>query len=167
MPWEAMTGTGEVRWCSQCRKDVRDLSGLTESALHAFLDGANEGVCARLRVDADGVVITADRLVRPRRVALAVTVALAAACTPHVRPQPEDEMIAIVEAPPTELAEAPRPEIPAAPPRAEPPRAKESYALGGAIATRRSVPVKSSARTVPCEQVPGGEGADLLARCEP
>lgn len=57
--WEEMAGDDRVRFCSACRKDVYNLSAMTEAAALELLRSRGE-VCGLLYRRRDGTVLTAD-----------------------------------------------------------------------------------------------------------
>ena len=73
--WESMEGAGCVRFCGQCRKDVHDLSDMTEREARKVL--AQEDVCVQYHCDSAGRVAF-----RPSRAARALALAGALLSTP-------------------------------------------------------------------------------------
>jgi hypothetical protein len=76
--WEGMEGEGAVRHCGRCRKNVFDLSAMTEADALELIALSEGDLCVRFRRRADGTVVNADcptarapRAVRMRRLALA------------------------------------------------------------------------------------------------
>ncbi|GMU66299.1 MAG: hypothetical protein AMXMBFR36_25730 [Acidobacteriota bacterium] len=57
--WEEMVGDERVRFCSACRRNVYNLSAMTETAVLELLHGRGE-VCGLLYRRRDGTVLTAD-----------------------------------------------------------------------------------------------------------
>jgi hypothetical protein len=57
--WEEMAGDERVRFCSACRKNVYNLSAMTEAAALDLLRSQRE-VCGLLYRRRDGTVLTAD-----------------------------------------------------------------------------------------------------------
>lgn len=57
--WEEMAGDDRVRFCSACRKNVYNLSAMTESAALELLQSRGE-VCGLLYRRRDGTVLAAD-----------------------------------------------------------------------------------------------------------
>jgi hypothetical protein len=55
-----MSGGDRVRFCSQCRLHVYNLSALTRESAEAFLRNAEGSVCVRLYRRPDGTVLTRD-----------------------------------------------------------------------------------------------------------
>lgn len=66
VPWDSMTGNDRQRHCGACKRDVFNLSAMTEAEAHAFLEAAkalpeNEHApCVSLFQRTDGTVLTAD-----------------------------------------------------------------------------------------------------------
>src|SRR5271156_6277252 len=58
--WERMEGTDRVRFCSECKKNVFNLSAMTRRDAEALIKEANGNLCTRLYRRADGMVMTAD-----------------------------------------------------------------------------------------------------------
>ncbi len=58
--WEAMQGDDRIRFCSECRKDVYNLSVMTIVEASALIAEREGQLCARLYRRADGTVLTAD-----------------------------------------------------------------------------------------------------------
>jgi hypothetical protein len=103
--WDAMEPRERGRFCAHCRKDVHDLSSMTEDDARELLRArAGTRLCVNYRHDGHGRILF--------RTALAAATALAA-CTPHERAQPSP-MADAIEATPIEGA---APTIPAEPPR--------------------------------------------------
>jgi hypothetical protein len=59
VPWRSMTGSQQVRFCTQCRKNVYNLSAMTADEAEAIL--ATGSPCVRFYRRGDGTVVTADR----------------------------------------------------------------------------------------------------------
>lgn len=57
--WEEMVGDDRVRFCSECRKNVYNLSVMTEAAALELVR-SREGICGLLYRRRDGSVLTAD-----------------------------------------------------------------------------------------------------------
>jgi hypothetical protein len=70
-----MEGDGAVRFCRLCKKDVHDLSQMTEADARAFL-ASGEQPCIRIRHDARDEVVFADRPGLLPRLAAAAALAL-------------------------------------------------------------------------------------------
>ncbi len=60
VPWAAMDGDDRVRFCSECRLNVYDLSDMSREEAQAFVAGAEGRVCVTFYRRADGTVLTAD-----------------------------------------------------------------------------------------------------------
>jgi hypothetical protein len=58
--WDAMEGDERVRFCSECKKKVFNLSAMTRRDAEALLRKTNGDLCTRLYRRADGKVLTAD-----------------------------------------------------------------------------------------------------------
>jgi hypothetical protein len=56
--WDSMPGTDRVRHCSQCNKNVYNLSAMTRRQAETLLRESEGRLCARLYRRADGSVIT-------------------------------------------------------------------------------------------------------------
>jgi hypothetical protein len=56
--WDSMPGSDRVRHCSQCNKNVYNLSAMTRRQAEALLRESEGRLCARLYRRADGSVIT-------------------------------------------------------------------------------------------------------------
>jgi hypothetical protein len=83
--WEDMSGTGQVRRCEQCHKNVHDVSAMEqEEALRFLSEVGRLAPCVRLFVRPDGRFLTADCPVgiqrRRRRRALPAVALAALAC---------------------------------------------------------------------------------------
>ncbi len=59
-PWTDMTGSDTVRLCSQCEKNVYDLSLLTRAEAAQLIREKEGKLCIRFFKRADGTVLTAD-----------------------------------------------------------------------------------------------------------
>ncbi len=58
--WESMKGDDRRRFCSQCRKNVYNISAMTRTEAEAFIQ-KNEGqACIQMYKRPDGTVVTAD-----------------------------------------------------------------------------------------------------------
>src|SRR5438105_4441207 len=81
VPWSSMPGDERVRFCSQCRQKVYNLSDMTTAEAEALVLGWEGRLCVRFVRRADGTVLTRDclggRRVRRRRVAACVGLAVA------------------------------------------------------------------------------------------
>jgi hypothetical protein len=58
--WEQMEGNNRVRFCSECKKNVFNLSAMTRRDAEALLQETNGNLCTRLFRRADGTVLTDD-----------------------------------------------------------------------------------------------------------
>jgi hypothetical protein len=58
--WEQMEGNDRVRFCSECKKNVFNLSAMTRRDAEALLRKSNGDLCTQLYRRADGTVLTAD-----------------------------------------------------------------------------------------------------------
>jgi hypothetical protein len=56
-----MAGTDQVRFCSQCRKNVYNLSAMTAAEADGLLAGGQDAPCVRFYRRLDGTVVTTDR----------------------------------------------------------------------------------------------------------
>ncbi|HEY1817964.1 MAG TPA: hypothetical protein VGG74_36730 [Kofleriaceae bacterium] len=99
--WDSMLGDDRVRHCTECSKNVYNLSGMTRDEAEALLTAKNGDLCARYFQRADGTILTADCTVgvskrRKRKLIAAGAAALlsgggfaayrsAHRATPHVR----------------------------------------------------------------------------------
>jgi len=59
VPWRTMAGTSRIRFCTQCRKNVYNLSAMTAAEADAIVAGP-DAPCVRFYRRADGTVVTAD-----------------------------------------------------------------------------------------------------------
>jgi len=82
--WDAMTGSDAVRRCATCRKDVYNLSEMSEAQAHALLE-ASEERCVRFYYRPDGTIVTSrcpdGARTAPRAAAVGVAASLAAFST--------------------------------------------------------------------------------------
>src|SRR6266567_3141253 len=60
--WDEMTGTDQIRYCSECRKYVYNLSEMTRREAEALLASRGDQMCARLIRDLDGTTLNVDSL---------------------------------------------------------------------------------------------------------
>ncbi len=68
--WDKMKGDEQVRHCSDCNKNVFNLSAMPEAQAIALLaDNADGHLCVRFYRRADGTVMTSDCSTSPRRYA--------------------------------------------------------------------------------------------------
>lgn len=58
--WDEMAGDDTVRFCSQCRLNVYNLSSMTAAAAALLVDRAEGRICVRLYKRHDGTVLTED-----------------------------------------------------------------------------------------------------------
>jgi hypothetical protein len=58
--WDRMEGTDRVRFCSECQKNVFNLSAMTRREAEALLQETNGTLCTQLYRRADGTVLTTD-----------------------------------------------------------------------------------------------------------
>jgi hypothetical protein len=58
--WDAMKGNGRARFCTQCQKNVYNLSGMTREEAESFVAERTSDVCIRLHRRHDGTVLTSD-----------------------------------------------------------------------------------------------------------
>lgn len=65
--WNSMVGDERSRFCGGCRKNVYDLSSMTESDARDLVAEKEGALCIRLRRRADGTVISGDCPVGWRR----------------------------------------------------------------------------------------------------
>ena len=84
--WDTMLGSGAVRYCRLCKKNVYDLSDLTRAEGEALVFESEGTPCVRFHRRADGTVMTADcaptradRARRAGRRAMAMAAAVLAA----------------------------------------------------------------------------------------
>jgi hypothetical protein len=84
-PWERMAGSGGIRHCGACDRDVHDLSTMTVAEIEALLAGPDR-VCVRFFRRPDGRILTRDcpvgearRRRRMKVTAVAISAALAGA----------------------------------------------------------------------------------------
>src|SRR5579871_1081019 len=56
--WDSMPGTDQVRHCSQCNKNVYNLSAMTRREAETLLRETEGRLCARLYRRADGTILT-------------------------------------------------------------------------------------------------------------
>jgi hypothetical protein len=62
--WNSMSGTDVTRTCATCARQVHDLSAMTSAEAEALIFSGTERICVRYVRDADGAILTADRLVK-------------------------------------------------------------------------------------------------------
>lgn len=84
--WEAMTGTEQVRHCESCRKNVYNLSDMTQTEAERLITRMEGHLCVRYYTRSDGTILTQDcptglRAVRKRLAArLSYAAALLLTC---------------------------------------------------------------------------------------
>jgi len=77
--WDYMTGNERVRFCSQCKLNVYDISAMTKSQAESFIANTEGRICAKLYRRVDGSILTRDCPVGLRAVRKKVSRAAAAA----------------------------------------------------------------------------------------
>ena len=60
--WNEMTGTEQIRYCSECHKYVYNLLEMTRREAEALVAGRRDQMCARFTRDLDGKTLTVDSL---------------------------------------------------------------------------------------------------------
>src|SRR5258706_812526 len=60
--WDSMTGTDQIRFCSECSKYVYNLSEMTRREAEALLARRGNQMCARLIRDLNGTTLSVDSL---------------------------------------------------------------------------------------------------------
>jgi hypothetical protein len=78
MAWDDMAGNERVRFCSQCKLNVYDISAMTKSEAESFIANAEGRICAKLYRRADGAILTQDCPVGLRAIRKKVSRAAAA-----------------------------------------------------------------------------------------
>ncbi len=58
--WQDMTGDGRVRFCSECQRNVYNLSGMSRREGEALLRNTEGRLCVAYYQRADGTILTAD-----------------------------------------------------------------------------------------------------------
>ena len=58
--WDEMTGDDQVRFCGGCRKNVYNLSALTQDEAQALVGRLEGRLCVRFYTRADGTLLTQD-----------------------------------------------------------------------------------------------------------
>src|SRR5260370_7964937 len=58
--WVSMAGNDRQRFCSQCQRNVYNISAMTRREANRLLAQEEGGICARLYRRADGTVLTED-----------------------------------------------------------------------------------------------------------
>ena len=81
LDWTKMTPAQGGRFCGDCKKVVRDLSGMTESEARALVEKERyNGLCVRMLVDRDGnVFFGGDKLISASLLSKAKRAAISAA----------------------------------------------------------------------------------------
>src|SRR4029453_910236 len=57
--WDQMVDSGRTRYCSECSRDVYDISRMTRNEAEALISSARGRLCGRLVREADGSTLTA------------------------------------------------------------------------------------------------------------
>lgn len=123
--WERMDGDGTVRFCRLCKKNVHDLSAMTEAEAVAFLSGGDQP-CIRYLHDARGDVLFTDRPGLFSRLAASAALAFGGLVAGGCMGKPACPGPPTAEQPPVEQPDEPIPEQPAAEqPAAEQPADEE------------------------------------------
>ncbi len=60
MSWQDMTGSGRVRFCSECERNVYNLSGMSRREAETLLRNTEGRLCVAYYRRADGTILTAD-----------------------------------------------------------------------------------------------------------
>ncbi|MCJ8329031.1 MAG: hypothetical protein HRT89_00315 [Lentisphaeria bacterium] len=58
--WNTMSGNDKTRNCSHCRKNVHNISAMTEDEILSFIEKQTETPCIRYYKRPDGTIVTAD-----------------------------------------------------------------------------------------------------------
>ncbi|HEV8488142.1 MAG TPA: carboxypeptidase-like regulatory domain-containing protein [Blastocatellia bacterium] len=58
--WDQMVGSDRIRYCSECRRDVYNISRMTRNEAQALISSANGRLCVRLVREANGSTLTAE-----------------------------------------------------------------------------------------------------------
>src|SRR5436190_15831410 len=89
VPWERMSGSPLVRNCSECDRQVHNLSRMTEAQASALLlRSGSQGLCVRFKHDGEEVLFEPARAqpttpsVRPAANIVAAVAISVAACSP-------------------------------------------------------------------------------------
>src|SRR5678815_809868 len=56
--WDRMIGSDRVRYCSDCNKDVYDISKMSINEAEALVSSARDRLCVRLVREVDGSTVT-------------------------------------------------------------------------------------------------------------
>ena len=62
--WDQMVGSDRMRYCSECSRDVHDISRMTRNEAMALISSATGRLCVRLVRDQDGSTLTEEPFVR-------------------------------------------------------------------------------------------------------
>ena len=76
--WEGMEGTDQVRFCTGCRKNVYNLSAMTEAEAQQSLERPEGMPCVRFHHDAAGAPLTREAMPARRRFLVSLAGALLA-----------------------------------------------------------------------------------------
>ena len=60
VPWATMAGDDRVRFCTQCRKNVYNVEGMTREAAEELIAQRHGELCVRFYRRVDGTVVTND-----------------------------------------------------------------------------------------------------------
>ncbi len=60
VPWESMKGDDRVRFCSQCQRNVTNVSAMSREEAERFLEKTNGSECIQLWKRPDGTIVTSD-----------------------------------------------------------------------------------------------------------
>ncbi len=66
--WNAMTGDVQARFCAHCKRQVHDLSQMTEAQAQTLLDHTNLNACVRITRTADGRILNREASFTPKRI---------------------------------------------------------------------------------------------------
>jgi hypothetical protein len=102
--WQDMRGNEQVRHCSQCRKNVYNLSAMTLAEAEEVVQQHEGNVCVRFYRREDGTVLTADCpvgatraacrwLMRAAALVMALLACLALSFPSSTEPCPEPELV--------------------------------------------------------------------------
>ncbi len=58
--WDSMTGTDRIRFCSQCKQSVYDVSSLSANEAAQLIQDSGGDICVRFYRRPDGTLITKD-----------------------------------------------------------------------------------------------------------
>src|ERR1044071_6269615 len=59
--WNKMTGNDQMRYCSECNKQVYNLSKMTRDKAEALVARFEGQLCARFERGADGMIVTEEK----------------------------------------------------------------------------------------------------------